>query len=718
MYSKLTREGFKLVKSNPDKIYSDDCEGPAEETESDIDKNMIEPFYGIELTSGMSKCPERRDSCCDGLEEMLEEILTDIVDHVVSLMEKSAPLKRKADWSSHERNSKHFRPENAEPLSPRCDDEDDNGLEVVTLDDNNVNNDEELDREGDKNQIPKVYRNPFHEDSDTSEDEIRIEETVTEPMRPTNRGKRLRLSETTELSPKLGNINNFSKTVSSSIRSQVRKIEEEEKNMPPRVLVEGPKTFLCKVCEILCNTEEMLKNHMQGKPHMKKIKNQKKHCCDICHIECTDANSLVMHLKGKKHLKMMTSIERSAVTKAPEVMILEENKVTALDDEDIEIISQGEKSKEEILSCIPDCSNKSTISWNCKDIFSFVPKNTIQLKKRISSLNVARFFHPNEHRRRRSQEVVTDPADILISVDNLVNTETIRRSEVPEVEEDEEIIVLDDKRKKPVATAVTRPFRGFYSASETVTPLASVGGHYPVIKNFGYHSKPTQKQAPAAGNVWNETRNDTKENSVQTKELESLESLSRRAEEWIASRARGETASPEKSTPAELVDLGSSSSEDEEDESSSLSSDYSDDVAAHSELRYFKAGPLASLWTFENRVGPLISPEMAGSIREIFSRIRMDPLERKYDNVKSENVLDVTYDVHLAENYKKNGRKAPSYRVVIQQFNKPLPSPQALALLDQTYPDSVPFLFAVVSGGTVCFFNMERVQLRSYYKDI
>ena len=98
----------------------------------------------------------------------------------------------------------------------------------------------------------------------------------------------------------------------------------------------------------------------------------------------------------------------------------------------------------------------------------------------------------------------------------------------------------------------------------------------------------------------------------------------------------------------------------------------------------------------------------------------MDPSERNYatSELEEEDVLSVTYDVYLAEHFKKNTKKSPSYRVVIQEFNSPLPSPRALCDLDQRYPDSVPFLFAVVSGGTVCFFNMERIELRSYYQKI
>ena len=97
----------------------------------------------------------------------------------------------------------------------------------------------------------------------------------------------------------------------------------------------------------------------------------------------------------------------------------------------------------------------------------------------------------------------------------------------------------------------------------------------------------------------------------------------------------------------------------------------------------------------------------------------MDPSERNYTiSEQEEDVLDVTFDVYLAENFKKNTHKSPSYRVVIQDYNASLPSPRALCDLDQRYPDSVPFLFAIVSGGTVCFFSLERIELRSYYKDI
>ena len=137
-----------------------------------------------------------------------------------------------------------------------------------------------------------------------------------------------------------------------------------------------------------------------------------------------------------------------------------------------------------------------------------------------------------------------------------------------------------------------------------------------------------------------------------------------------------------------------------------------------SELRYFKYGPLASLWTFEDKIGPLICPEMGGSMREIYNRLRMEPPEPVFKTGEDETRLQATYNLYLSENYKKNSKSAPDYRIIIQKFTASMPSPAALCDLDRTYPDAVPFLFAIVSGGTVSFFNVDRVDLPSFYRNI
>ena len=56
--------------------------------------------------------------------------------------------------------------------------------------------------------------------------------------------------------------------------------------------------------------------------------------------------------------------------------------------------------------------------------------------------------------------------------------------------------------------------------------------------------------------------------------------------------------------------------------------------------------------------------------------------------------------------------------MILQDFTAPLPSTASLALLDTDYPDQVPFLFAVTSGGTVNYFCLERVELPAYHTNI
>ena len=104
-------------------------------------------------------------------------------------------------------------------------------------------------------------------------------------------------------------------------------------------------------------------------------------------------------------------------------------------------------------------------------------------------------------------------------------------------------------------------------------------------------------------------------------------------------------------------------------------------------------------------------------MREVYSRLTMDPpTNTKYKGPVKE--LVVTYDLYLAENYKKSLNTFPDYRIIIQTFSSPLPNMKSLAMLDKQYPDQVPFLFAVVSGGTVSFFSLDRVELPRYFRDI
>jgi len=426
-------------------------------------------------------------------------------------------------------------------------------------------------------------------------------------------------------------------------------------------------------------------------------------------------------------------------------------------------------------------------------------------------------------------------------------------------EEATDIIVVEDDSpapsRRPICTPLTKPFRGFWSASEIVRPLASVGGCYQQIRNFGYHARPArQKRGRGSRRVIGENFNpkehsgvkagrvrkqsikkrdltaakvtgrgigregwsrgdlrkwvkDTEEScgwvsgdiiqdvaddmisadSLKVTEYSNLnlEEMARRARSW-ASKNRGDNdcqsglvltkrnnIHPSDKSATDVVDL-SSSDEDIQgasnkshqgqkeldfnitnirslnegpsisainkklmqtsvestgsDElashtksnslSSSMSSSSHDDVSAHSELRYFKTGPLASLWSYQGNVGPLISPEMGGSLKEVYNRLSMDPsVNSNYIEGFADKLL-VSYDLYLAEHYKKSPRTLPNYRVIIQTFSSPFPSPASLAHLDKQYPDQVPFLFAVVSGGTVTFFSLDRVELPRYFRNV
>jgi len=177
---------------------------------------------------------------------------------------------------------------------------------------------------------------------------------------------------------------------------------------------------------------------------------------------------------------------------------------------------------------------------------------------------------------------------------------------------------------------------------------------------------------------------------------------------------------PDSTLPHNLAKLDTASLTTNSDSLTSSSTEHSsdlDDVSAHSELRYFKTGPLASIWCYEGQVGPLISPEMGGSLREVYSRLTMDPpVTTKFKG--SGNKLVVTYDLYLAENYKKSQRPAPDYRIIIQTMSSPLPSMRSLEMLSMQYKDNTPFLFAVVSGGTVTFFSLDNIELPRYFRDI
>ncbi len=93
----------------------------------------------------------------------------------------------------------------------------------------------------------------------------------------------------------------FTKVATSdSIDQMLSKLRNNPKSM-----------FDCSLCQVQCNSQDVLNTHLQGKQHAKKLvlsqhqtqNGPSQFRCEICNIETTDQNGLEMHLAGKKHLK-------------------------------------------------------------------------------------------------------------------------------------------------------------------------------------------------------------------------------------------------------------------------------------------------------------------------------------------------------------------------------------------------------------------------------
>ena len=841
VYSKLTRDGFKVVRVRPNTSDIPDQSPLPECEESDIDPSIIIPLHGAELV-----VPGRPQAAG------VEDILTDLIDVVVAGGGRKT-AKRKESEEVAATAAKQPRLDTCEleaaPVSPKyevpCDEEGTGSSpEVVTIEDGA--NEEHGDLGENENTTDcsnggNIYINPFHDSGESSDDEVENmsvvdieEEDEVQVTECTSRVQQKNTFTEGSTEPEdnlryqgelIQNQQNMNRLVTTAIQHQVAAAEMRAKAMEkelPNKFVEGRNSHLCKICNVVCNTPEMLKIHESGQKHKKKLLKSKASAegvnsfsCDICGIDCTDATALVGHFKGKRHLKAMTNRAQMntdarlpAASPDSDVMIVTDRASSpsmTMDngEEDIEILTGDEKSREEIINDLPNCSKTDFLQLN-KPFPYLLPTNTWTSSKSSRELNVDRLFTIQSCTRKTNLDAYDDPVD---ATDPVATREEIHI--VEDDDEDEIILVKDnvgEKVKKKICTPLSRPFRGMYPSKEFVKPLASVGGVYNTIRNFGFHAKPPRattqtKSYKKQGNVWrnfqqkqgkskqrnksshptqtsNNVENlaesimgvgayDPGEEVIPTEEID-FEDLAARAKKWIEEsskktsqnvignkRSKEETDCDKADANAiyqadqarkwiekgkkknlndigrgvdelgividddtDYVDLGSSGEEDE-DRPTSSSSCYSDDVSAHSELRHFKDGPLGSLWTFEDKIGPLICPEMASSMREIYNRLRMEPPEIAFPSAgDGGDSLDACYDVFLAENYRKQTISPPDYRVIIQSFNSALPSPQVLCDLDRKYPDNVPFLFAIVSGGTVSFFNVDRVDLPSYFKKI
>jgi hypothetical protein len=66
-----------------------------------------------------------------------------------------------------------------------------------------------------------------------------------------------------------------------------------------------PGNFSCDLCSVSVNSEDLLKTHLQGKSHKKKLNLQNDTTssfhCDVCDIDVTSSEMLENHINGKKH---------------------------------------------------------------------------------------------------------------------------------------------------------------------------------------------------------------------------------------------------------------------------------------------------------------------------------------------------------------------------------------------------------------------------------
>ncbi|CAH1414279.1 unnamed protein product [Lactuca virosa] len=71
----------------------------------------------------------------------------------------------------------------------------------------------------------------------------------------------------------------------------------------------------CELCGISCHTYKMLKVHLAGQKHKKKLKKSKEPIvpnlvsCELCGINCSTTEVLKVHLTGQKHQKKLKNTE-------------------------------------------------------------------------------------------------------------------------------------------------------------------------------------------------------------------------------------------------------------------------------------------------------------------------------------------------------------------------------------------------------------------------
>ena len=73
----------------------------------------------------------------------------------------------------------------------------------------------------------------------------------------------------------------------------------------------------------------------------------------------------------------------------------------------------------------------------------------------------------------------------------------------------------------------------------------------------------------------------------------------------------------------------------------------------------------------------------------LFHRLQEPPSTPPAYSREGVSLPAISYDIYLAEHYRRQPPSPPDYRLLLQQAAQPLPSYKQLALLDKELPDKV-----------------------------
>jgi len=94
--------------------------------------------------------------------------------------------------------------------------------------------------------------------------------------------------------------------------ANVLNVSSSEKHNGQAAMRENPQPFFCEICNITCQSIESYQQHMNGSGHKKQVEKMKNpnegFHCQICNVHCSNEYSKQQHIRGKKHKKKAASL--------------------------------------------------------------------------------------------------------------------------------------------------------------------------------------------------------------------------------------------------------------------------------------------------------------------------------------------------------------------------------------------------------------------------